>query len=147
METLSNNFKIDNAFSGNLAIFCSDERFIESTLSFLENSLKINKSDLLSIPGGIAFIPRNESSLIDRLKILVNTHNINQMILIAHSDCGYYKIILKNSSEEKILKRQVDDIQKSVHKLKKLFSGILIKAFYAQVDNSKIIKYTQIEVD
>jgi hypothetical protein len=138
---------MDPVFSGNLAIFCSDERFIESTLSFLRNSLEIKKSALMTVPGGPAFIANNESNLLDRLGILVETHNISQMILVAHFDCGYYKVITGNSSKEKILKKQLDDIQESVHKLKKLFRDIVIKAFYARVYNSKIIKYIQIKVD
>jgi carbonic anhydrase len=92
MRRTINSFKINNNFSGNLAVFCSDERFIESNLAFLRNSLKIKQSDLFSIPGGVAFIAKNESNLLDRLGILVEAHSITQIILISHSDCGYYKI-------------------------------------------------------
>jgi carbonic anhydrase len=131
MRRTINSFKINNNFSGNLAVFCSDERFIESNLAFLRNSLKIKQSDLFSIPGGVAFIAKNESNLLDRLGILVEAHSITQIILISHSDCGYYKIITGESSDEEILKIQLNDIQESIIKLRKIFKNISVEGFYA----------------
>jgi hypothetical protein len=144
VRKILNSIKINNNFSGKLAIFCSDERFIKSNLSFVKNSLQIKRSDLIVIPGGPAFIANKEPNLLERLRILIEAHNINQTILIIHSDCRYYKIKYANLSEEQILEKQVDDAKASIQYLKKLFRNISVNAFHSQIDNSKTIKYTQI---
>jgi len=147
MGTILNRFKTTNHFSGILAIFCSDERFVEANLTFLRSSLKIKQCDLITIPGGSAFIVNNELNLLERLRILVEAHNIKQIILISHYDCGYYKKSIGNSSEEKILNKQMSDIRESVYIIKKIFKDISVKGFYAQTFNSEIIEYTQIPMD
>ena len=147
MWKILNNIKTNNKVSGKLAIFCSDERFIKSNLFFIKNSLQIKRSDLIVIPGGPAFIANKESNLLERLRILVEAHNINQIILISHSNCRYYEIKATNLLEEQTLEKQIDDIKESVQYLKKLFRDISVNAFHSHIDNSKTIKYTQILVE
>ena len=60
------------------------------------------------LPGGPVFIVNDESNLLERLGILIKAHKIKQIILISHSDCGYYKISFGNYSEEEILKKLKD---------------------------------------
>ena len=144
METLSNSFKYNNNFSRKLAIFCSDERFVEANLAFLKNSLKIKRCDLMVLPGGPVFIVNDESNLLERLRILIKAHKIKKIILISHADCSYYKISFGNSSEEKILKKQLDDIQKAIQKLNQLFADILVYGFHSQIGNSKIINFIRV---
>lgn len=147
METILYSFKDDVCFSGKLAIFCSDERFVKANLAFLKNYLKIKRSDLIVLPGGPEFIVNNKSNLLDRLTILVKAHQIEEIILISHSDCGYYNINFNSSSKEEILKKQFNDVQKAIHKLKKLFISITAYGFHAYLGDSSIIEYTQICID
>ena len=44
-----------NKFSGTLAVFCSDERFVKKTLEFAYKSFGIRNCDLMSVPGGPVF--------------------------------------------------------------------------------------------
>lgn len=147
MGAILNRFKINNHFSGILAIFCSDERFVEINLKFLRNSLKIKQFDLITIPGGPAFLVNNELNLLERLRILVEAHGIKQIILISHYDCGYYKKSIGDSSEEKILNKQMSDIRESLHIIKKIFKDISVKGFYVQTYNSEMIEHIQIQAD
>ena len=144
MKKISDSFKFSGHFSGRLVIFCSDERFIEANLAFLKNSLEIQTGDLMVLPGGPEFIINDEPDLMERLKILVDAHKIKKIILISHSDCGYYKKKFENLSEEDILEKQMDDNQKAIKKLEKLFKDISVNAFHAEICNSKTINYTQI---
>ena len=144
MKKILESFKFNSHFSGNLVIFCSDERFIEANLAFLKNSLKIQGSDLMVLPGGSAFIINDEPDLMERLKILVDAHKIKKIILISHSDCSYYKKNFDDLSDQKILEKQMDDNQKAINKLEKLFKDISVNAFHAEICNSKTINYTQI---
>ncbi|MCS7192925.1 MAG: hypothetical protein NZ937_08090, partial [Armatimonadetes bacterium] len=69
-------------FSGNLAIFCSDERFAAATLEFLRRHLEIDRCDLMVVAGGPAFITQNETALMERLELLLKAHEIKQVIII-----------------------------------------------------------------
>ena len=144
MKKISDSFEFNDRFSGKLAIFCSDERFIEASLAFLKNSLSIQTGDLMVLPGGPAFIINDEPDLMERLRILIESHKIKQVVLISHSDCSYYKKKLKDLSEEDILEKQMDDNQKAINKLKKLFKNISVHVFHAEINNSKTIDYIQI---
>jgi len=59
-------------FSGNLAVFCSDERFVAATLEFLRRELNMERCDLMVVAGGPAFIAQDEPNLMERLKLLIN---------------------------------------------------------------------------
>lgn len=147
MEKILYSFKDGDSFSERLAIFCSDERFVEANLAFLKNYLKIERSDLIVLPGGPEFIVNDESNLFKHLRILIEAHQIKQIILISHSDCGYYKMSFSNSSKKEILKKQLEDIQKAIHKLEKIFKSVSVYGFHAYIDDSTNIKYTQICMD
>ena len=144
MKKISDSFEFSGHFSGRLVIFCSDESFIKANMAFLKNSLEIQGSDLMVLPGGPVFIINDEPDLMERLKILVDAHKIKKIILISHSDCSYYKKNFDDFSEEDILEKQMDDNQKAINKLGKLFKDISVQAFHAGINNSKTIDYIQI---
>ena len=146
MKKISDSFEFSGHFSGRLVIFCSDERFIKANMAFLKNSLEIQTSDLMVLPGGPVFIINDEPDLMERLKILIDAHKIKKIILISHSDCGYYKKKFENLSEEDILEKQMGDNQKAINRLEKLFKDISINVFHAEICNSKTINYTQIKL-
>jgi len=139
MEKFTENFEFNNNFSRNLAVFCSDERFVNATISFLKNIVGISKFDLISIPGGPAFIPQNESVLMEHIELLVEEHKILSIMLISHKDCGYYKKKYKDLPEKEMLKQQLSDIEQAVLKLRNLYPELLISAYYAGIEESKII--------
>ena len=60
-----------NKFSGTLAVFCSDERFVKRTMEFAYKSLGTSICDMIAVPGGPVFIADKEKSLLDGLKFLV----------------------------------------------------------------------------
>ncbi|MCS7279324.1 MAG: hypothetical protein NZ530_04620 [Thermodesulfobacteriaceae bacterium] len=126
-----------NRFSGNLVIFCSDERFVQATLDFLKKDLGVETSDLVVIAGGPAFIPKQESSLIERLNLLIYAHQIKKVILISHENCGYYKHHHPNLSSETLEKLQIEDLKKSLIFLKE--RGLKGQAFLAYVEKDQIL--------
>lgn len=138
MEKFTEIFEFNNSFSRNLAVFCSDERFTEATLSFLKNISGISKFDLISIPGGPAFISKNEPVLMDYIKLLVEEHKILRAVLISHEDCGYYKKKYIDISEKERMEQQITDLRQAVQKLKKVYSDLMINVYYAGVEKSGI---------
>uniref|UniRef100_A0A7C2NDR3 Carbonic anhydrase n=1 Tax=Archaeoglobus fulgidus TaxID=2234 RepID=A0A7C2NDR3_ARCFL len=126
-----------NEFSGNLAIFCSDERFAFATIDFIKQVLKMDNFDLIVVPGGPAFIAQSEVSLIDRLELLLRAHKIKKIALVAHEDCGYYRSQNPELSPENIHQKQLDDISKAVKDLNR--RGIEVFAFFAFVEGNEVV--------
>jgi len=133
------NKKFSDNFSGNLVIFCSDERFIKATLEFLHRCLRVKNYDLMAVPGGPVFIINKEKCLVDRLKLLVDKHNISNIIIFSHSDCGYYKQCHKDLNSNLLSKRQIEDIRKIKLQLEKLFPDVMVKSFYVIVNKRKFL--------
>ncbi len=106
MEKITDSFDFNDSFSGNMAVFCSDERFAGATLSFLENIFGNNRFDLVSVPGGPAFISKDEPVLMKHIELLIEEHKILNVILISHEDCGYYKKNYKSMPEKEKLNQQ-----------------------------------------
>jgi len=126
-----------DAFSGNLAVFCSDERFAEATLEFLRRGLGMERCDLVVVAGGPAFIPQGETALTERLDLLLRAHHIQTVALIAHDDCGYYKHRFPELSPEELRQRQRADLQEAVRWLRK--KGVQANAFFAFVEDGDIV--------
>jgi carbonic anhydrase len=124
-------------FSGNLAVFCSDERFIAVTLEFLRRGLDMERCDLFVVAGGPAFIPQSELPLIERLNLLIEAHKIKRVVLIAHDDCRYYKHRYPKLAPEKLRQQQHNDLLAAVSALKQ--KGIKVQAFFAFIDSSEVV--------
>ncbi len=124
-------------FTGNLAIFCSDERFVNATLEFLRRHLGIDRCDLMVVAGGPAFIPKNETALMERLDLLLKAHEVKQVILIAHDDCGYYKHLHKGLPSQTLKEKQREDLLAAMTKVQA--KGIQAKAFFAFVDSGEVV--------
>ena len=110
--------KQKNKFSGKLAIFCSDERFVKKTMEFASKVLGTRNCDLMASPGGPVFILNKDKNLLDGLKLLVEKHAIKKIALFAHYDCGYYKNKYKKFDEKELLKKQVEDVKYKFAQLK-----------------------------
>jgi len=124
-------------FSGNLAVFCSDERFVAATLEFLRRGLDMERCDLIVVAGGPAFIPQSEAPLLERLDLLIKAHKIERVVLIAHDDCGYYKHRYPKLPPEKLRQQQREELLTAVSALRQ--KGIKAQAFFAFVDNGEVM--------
>ena len=123
-----------NEFSGNLAVCCSDERFMAGTLEFLRVGLSFERCDLVAVAGGPAFIVQSEESLMERLKLHVSAHRIQRIALLTHADCAYYQSRHKASDAEAVKTRQCEDACRATERLQSAFAGVRVEAFYATVD-------------
>lgn len=126
-----------NEFSGNLAIFCSDERFANATLEFLRRHLDIERCDLFVVAGGPAFLTQNESSLVERLELLLRAHKIKTVALISHEFCGYYSHRYSDLDLDDLRRKQLEDLSKAAALLRQM--GVNAYAFFAYVENGEIV--------
>ncbi|MGB9736573.1 MAG: carbonic anhydrase [bacterium] len=128
-----------NQFSSTLAIFCSDERFVGCSMEFLQKQLKTKRCDLIVYPGGPQFIADKGKAAINRVKFLIEAHNISHVILISHIDCGYYKHTYPQLSAEQLSEKQISDITKSKQILSSIFPSVHVESFYIKLHNQKLV--------
>lgn len=124
-------------FSGNLAVFCSDERFVAPTFEFLQRRLDMERCDLVVVAGGPAFIVQEEVALNERLELLLKAHGIKRVALISHEDCGYYKHRYQKLTRDELKEKQLDDLRNAVSMLRQ--RGLQVRAFFASVENGEVV--------
>src|SRR6266480_221267 len=82
---------------GAAAVYCSDGRYGEQMDEFLHEGLGVPHYDRVAVPGGAACLAGHSNcvyekeSLERQLKFLIETHDLNRLIFIAHQDCGFYR--------------------------------------------------------
>ncbi len=133
-KSIAGDFAFTEDLSRNLAVFCSDERFVDASLLFLKNILKLKKFDLIVTAGGPAFITADVPVLMENLSLVKEAHNISKIVLISHEDCKYYVKKYANVSGSEILKCQQKDLQDAKQKVLKLYPGLKVEIFFARID-------------
>jgi hypothetical protein len=129
-------FGFDREYASTLAIYCSDGRFAEACDWFIEHHLGIPKFDQMAVPGGPAWLSLDidrvwEHEIARRhVGYLIRAHRIEQVILIAHENCGFYRE--RRVPEEKMKERQVADLQSAVQYLLRTFPNLKVQSYYVR---------------
>lgn len=137
-NNINGDFVFTEDLSGNLAVFCSDERFVDASLSFLKSTLNIRKFDLIVTAGGPAFINADVPALMGNLNLLKEEHKLSTVVLISHEDCKYYVKKYANSDSGEIIKYQQKDLQDAKQKVLKLYPGLKVEIYFARIAGSNI---------
>ncbi|MEN3013536.1 MAG: carbonic anhydrase [Endomicrobiia bacterium] len=143
-KTLVNGKNFINKFPKNLVILCSDGRFVNQTMDFVEKKLKIEKKDLMVLPGSVVFLRLKEKNLINRLKLLIEKHNINRIIVFSHTDCGFYKETFK-TDPEKIKNIQIEDLNFFKSNIQNLYkNNIKVETYYVDLQENKKVCFIKV---
>ena len=126
-------------FSGKLAVFCSDERFVKPALAYLNVELKVKECDIMAVPGGPAFIAEKDKNLVKNMKFLVKAHRVKEIFLFMHEDCGYYKDRYKEMEKNGLYEKQLVDLQGSFSGLKRMFKGIKVRCYYQSMARNGVL--------
>jgi len=128
-----------------LAVFCSDARFGAQSEQFIASVLGHTRFDRLVAPGGPACMLDwtadldDEVETVERLKwFLIDNHEIDRVILIAHEGCAYYTIKL-GIGAEMLHWRQEDDLRKAVDRIRSVKPGLRVEAHFASVREGRVI--------
>ncbi|MDD3887809.1 MAG: hypothetical protein PHN19_03465 [Patescibacteria group bacterium] len=127
------------------AIFCIDFRFKDATIKFISQELKMKKVDLIALAGASKTIANpkdlaHKKTVFDQLEVSTKLHNIKEIILIDHLDCGAYgglKAFDNNPEKEK--KEHFKNLNKAKAILEKKYKGVKVKLFFANIKSNKII--------
>lgn len=133
------------------ALYCSDGRFGEQCDDLLQNSLHLPRYDRLAVPGGAACFTSHAStyneteSVMGQLRFLVEAHQLERVVLIAHQNCAFYLERLRVSPEQ-LKSHQLQDIQKAVRLVRSLSEGLLVEAFFAAIHEDRAVHFEPVDV-
>jgi hypothetical protein len=126
-----------------LAVYCSDGRFTEA-VEELAKKLGHDRIDTLTLPGGPGLLNRwsadyLESDVITRAaNFLIKGHDIEEVLLLAHAGCGYYRARHGALGEEFIAEQQLKDLTAAAEELKKAHPGVTVRRFFVRPLGVKI---------
>lgn len=121
------------------AVYCSDGRWGEQFDEFLQDHLALPRYDRLAVPGGAACLARHfktyreEEGVVEQLRFLIDTHGIEQVVLIAHEGCAFYSRRLQISPLQ-LESQQREDLQKAVRRVQQLARHLHVHGYFARVN-------------
>jgi hypothetical protein len=130
---------------------CSDGRFTQH-IEALMHSIGIPKYDILSMPGGPALLDMSSATILEAeaartgMSFLVRSHSIEQVYLIAHIGCGFYRKRYAGQPASVIETKQVRDLQTAAAWLRKAHPTVKTFIYFA-VPNADEVRFKRIEVD
>lgn len=119
------------------AVYCSDGRFGEHFHEFLDHRRGSVLCDHLAVPGGPASlglrspVPEESRGVEAELEFLVRAHDLEQVILIAHVPCAFYRERLQVPDDAQH-DRQVADLREAARVVRALGS-LQVDAWAARV--------------
>lgn len=133
------------------AIYCSDGRVGEHFDDFLHNGLKLPRYDRVALPGGPACLAGHteahleEQGVIDELKFLVDAHELERVILIAHQGCAFYAARL-HLPKPYLEPQQKIDLVKAAGFVRRITGIQRIEGYFAHL-HSEQISFEQVPVE
>lgn len=122
-------------------IYCLDPRFRKQHERFIAEELWFDDFDQYVFPGGpkvLADEATREIFLGAIEKVSVGLHEVKELVLIAHRDCGAYggSVAFPGPVEEKAT--QVEDLKLARGILNEKFPKIKVSMFYAEITGDNI---------
>ena len=130
-----------------LIVCCSDHRFEQQTRELARN-LDFKRPHVLQVPSGAVltlplaaafnFLSKAVDKIIERV---VDAKDVREIILVAHEDCGAYKIekmslvasALKRFTGKSVKDLQHDHLAQAARRLRLGVRGVHVRAFMASV--------------
>lgn len=126
-----------------LAVYCSDGRFTDAVEELL-HSLGHARLDTLTMPGGPALLHMRAASYSDvdatsrAANFLIRGHGIQQIVLLAHDNCGYYRHRYPADRAEQVYTRQLDDLRESARVVARMGSQLGVLLYYARAEGNRV---------
>lgn len=126
------------------AIYCSDGRFGDQLDEFLHQGLRLPRYDRLACPGGPVVLAGRlhayweSRGVEEQLAFLVRAHNLQQVILIAHEACAYYRLRLQ-IPPARLEQEQLTDLQKATWAVRRIDPRLEVRSYLARVVDSRVV--------
>lgn len=132
------------------AVYCSDGRYGEQFDDLLQNRLGLPRYDRLAVPGGAACLTRHfktyreEEGVVEQLRFLIETHDLQRVVLVAHQDCGFYLLRLGVSALQ-LESQQREDMRKAIDRVRSLGRDVQVEAWFARRRHG-VVRFERVEV-
>lgn len=123
---------------GAAAIYCSDGRYNEQFDEFLHKHLGLPRYDRLVVPGGPGVLAghfcayRDEEAMVEQLRFLIEGHELERVVMIAHEGCGFYRKKLM-VNDKRMRAQQEDDLVKAAARVRAISRKVGVMAFVASL--------------
>jgi hypothetical protein len=140
-----------------LTFHCSDGRFTEAVERLMRRE-GFARYDIVAMPGGPALLDMAGATILEAeatrggVSMLIQGHGIKHAFLIAHVGCGFYKKRLAGQPPDKIVERQVRDLQVAAAWVRRVHPTVQVHAFMATIQPVTAaakahLKFTRMELD
>lgn len=137
-----------------LAMYCSDGRWGDAFDDFCHRSLQIPRYDRFAVPGGPAWLTawkglrgseekssERQANLSmaawDNLGLLIQAHDLQRIVLVAHYGCAFYMKMLKKDADG-VLPVQLDDLKKARAAVKERFPKLSVETYLAMRQGTRM---------
>ncbi|MEX0700651.1 MAG: hypothetical protein WD069_01005 [Planctomycetales bacterium] len=135
---------------GAVALYCSDGRWGDAFDEFCHRRLEIPRYDRWALPGGPAWLAMREDepdlhrAVCTQLDFLVQSHQLERVVLITHYGCAWYGQRLQRSPDE-CLPAQTADVQAAASALLDSHPSLVVEAYLA-MRQEESISFHQLEI-
>ena len=133
------------------AVYCSDGRLGDQFDELMHGALKLPRYDRLAVPGGAACLAshfaiyREAEGVAEQLRFLVQVHDLERVVLIAHQDCAFYTQRLKVSPLQ-LESQQREDMKKAVRRVRSIGPNLRIDVFFARQNWEGAVQFESIDL-
>lgn len=122
-----------------LILHCIDFRFGEAIKNWLVENHLLNNCDIVSLAGATKGLispkyPTDSEIILRQIEISTKLHNISQVILMNHTDCGAYGGHEAFESAEAEHNQHVDDMKKAKKIILTKFPELQIKIVLVKIN-------------
>jgi hypothetical protein len=125
------------------AVYCSDGRVGEHFDDFLTHGLGLPRYDRIALPGGPACLAGHDAvklrdqGVASELRFLVEAHELDRIVLIAHAGCAFYGERLGLPGDALELQQRTD-LAKAAAFIRRVTHVANIEAYFATPDNDQV---------
>jgi hypothetical protein len=116
----------------------------------MQNALGLPRYDRIALPGGAACLAshfvayREEEGAAEQVRFLVEVHQLERIVLIAHENCAFYTHRL-NISSLQLKSQQLEDLRKAASRVRLLGRHLQIEAYFARLDRKNMISFERVD--
>jgi hypothetical protein len=129
---------------GALALYCSDGRWGDAFDEFCHRHLLIPRYDRWAVPGGPAWLApvAGEDDLgraaREQLDFLMEVHQLERIVLIAHFGCAFYGRRVGQGPRE-CLPAQRADLRAASAVLRRRYRGVRVESYLAMLEGNSLV--------
>jgi hypothetical protein len=127
-----------------LVVCCSDGRYRPHLEEFV-NSLVCERPDVIALPGGPANADGWSSSFDharvfdESLGLLLASHDLQEVWLVAHEGCSYYRHKHPSLDPAQLMQRKIDDLRRAREHVLERRPSLVVHRIHLRVEEGRVL--------